>query len=313
MENTSRIEGMVMRSTGSWYDVRLADGSIWPCRLRGKFKIKGLKVTNPIAVGDRVWVQAEEGEEQRGVILDIQSRENYLVRKSVHKTAHGHLLATNLDQAVLIITLTFPRTSLGFVDRFLVSAESFRIPTRLVFNKIDLMPQEALDYQQELAELYEPLGYPCHFISALQGIGMTELREALNQKVTLVAGHSGVGKSTFINALAPDLDLRTSEVSTFANKGVHTTTFAEMFELGPETYLIDTPGIKELGLLDIGEEELGHYFPEMRALLNSCRFHNCRHVHEPGCAVKSGVEEGLIAESRYQSYLSMLDGEDNRR
>ncbi len=302
-----------MRSTGSWYDVRLADGSIWPCRLRGKFKIKGLKVTNPIAVGDRVWVQAEEGEEQRGVILDIQSRENYLVRKSVHKTAHGHLLATNLDQAVLIITLTFPRTSLGFVDRFLVSAESFRIPTRLVFNKIDLMPQEALDYQQELAELYEPLGYPCHFISALQGIGMTELREALNQKVTLVAGHSGVGKSTFINALAPDLDLRTSEVSTFANKGVHTTTFAEMFELGPETYLIDTPGIKELGLLDIGEEELGHYFPEMRALLNSCRFHNCRHVHEPGCAVKSGVEEGLIAESRYQSYLSMLDGEDNRR
>lgn len=313
MENTSRMEGMVMRSTGSWYDVRLADGSIWPCRLRGKFKIKGLKVTNPIAVGDRVWVQAEEGEEQRGVILDIQSRENYLVRKSVHKTAHGHLLATNLDQAVLIITLTFPRTSLGFVDRFLVSAESFRIPTRLVFNKIDLMPQEALDYQQELAELYEPLGYPCHFISALQGIGMTELREALNQKVTLVAGHSGVGKSTFINALAPDLDLRTSEVSTFANKGVHTTTFAEMFELGPETYLIDTPGIKELGLLDIGEEELGHYFPEMRALLNSCRFHNCRHVHEPGCAVKSGVEEGLIAESRYQSYLSMLDGEDNRR
>ncbi|MFN4086499.1 MAG: ribosome small subunit-dependent GTPase A [Spirosomataceae bacterium] len=307
------MEGMVMRSTGSWYDVRLADGSIWPCRLRGKFKIKGLKVTNPIAVGDRVWVQAEEGEEQRGVILDIQSRENYLVRKSVHKTAHGHLLATNLDQAVLIITLTFPRTSLGFVDRFLVSAESFRIPTRLVFNKIDLMPQEALDYQQELAELYEPLGYPCHFISALQGIGMTELREALNQKVTLVAGHSGVGKSTFINALAPDLDLRTSEVSTFANKGVHTTTFAEMFELGPETYLIDTPGIKELGLLDIGEEELGHYFPEMRALLNSCRFHNCRHVHEPGCAVKSGVEEGLIAESRYQSYLSMLDGEDNRR
>lgn len=313
MENTSRMEGMVMRSTGSWYDVRLADGSIWPCRLRGKFKIKGLKVTNPIAVGDRVWVQAEEGEEQRGVILDIQSRENYLVRKSVHKTAHGHLLATNLDQAVLIITLTFPRTSLGFVDRFLVSAESFRIPTRLVFNKIDLMPQEALDYQKELAELYEPLGYPCHFISALQGIGMTELREALNQKVTLVAGHSGVGKSTFINALAPDLDLRTSEVSTFANKGVHTTTFAEMFELGPETYLIDTPGIKELGLLDIGEEELGHYFPEMRALLNSCRFHNCRHVHEPGCAVKSGVEEGLIAESRYQSYLSMLDGEDNRR
>jgi len=313
MENTSRMEGMVMRSTGSWYDVRLADGSIWPCRLRGKFKIKGLKVTNPIAVGDRVWVQAEEGEEQRGVILDIQSRENYLVRKSVHKTAHGHLLATNLDQAVLIITLTFPRTSLGFVDRFLVSAESFRIPTRLVFNKIDLMPQEALDYQQELAELYEPLGYPCHFISALQGIGMTELREALNQKVTLVAGHSGVGKSTFINALAHDLDLRTSEVSTFANKGVHTTTFAEMFELGPETYLIDTPGIKELGLLDIGEEELGHYFPEMRALLNSCRFHNCRHVHEPGCAVKSGVEEGLIAESRYQSYLSMLDGEDNRR
>lgn len=313
MENTSAMNGIVMRSTGSWYDVRLKNGAIWPCRLRGKFKIKGLKVTNPIAVGDRVLVLAEEGEEQRGVILDILPRENYLVRKSVHKTAHGHLLATNLDQALLIVTLTFPRTSLGFVDRFLVSAESFRIPTRLVFNKIDLMPQEALDYQDELAALYEPLGYPCHFVSALQGRGIEELRAKLQQKVTLVAGHSGVGKSTFINALAPDLDLRTSEVSTFANKGVHTTTFAEMFELGPYTYLIDTPGIKELGLLDIGEEELGHYFPEMRALLNSCRFHNCRHVHEPGCAVKSAVEEGEIAESRYQSYLSMLDGEDNRR
>jgi len=313
METTSGIEGLVMRSTGSWYDVRLASGDIWPCRLRGKFKIKGLKVTNPIAVGDRVLVHQEEGEEDRGIISEIYPRENYLVRKSVHKTGHGHLLATNLDQAILIITLTFPRTSLGFVDRFLVSAESFRIPTRLVFNKIDLLPDEALDYQQELAALYEPMGYACHFISALRGDGIPELQAALANKVSLVAGHSGVGKSTFINAIAPYLDLRTSEVSTFANKGVHTTTFAEMFELAPHTFLIDTPGIKELGLLDIGEEVLGHYFPEMRALLNSCRFHNCRHVHEPGCAVKAAVENGEIAESRYQSYLSMLDGGDNRR
>lgn len=302
-----------MRSTGSWYDVRLDNGAIWPCRLRGKFKNHGLKVTNPIAVGDRVNVLAEEGEENRGVITEIFPRENYLVRKSVHKTGHGHLLATNLDQAILIVTLTFPRTSLGFVDRFLVSAESFRIPTRLVFNKLDLLPEEAKTYQQELAELYEPLGYPCHFISALRGDGIEALRAELVGRVSLVAGHSGVGKSTFINAIAPDLDLRTSEVSTFANKGVHTTTFAEMFELGPKTFLIDTPGIKELGLLDIGPEELSHYFPEMRDLLNACRFHNCRHVYEPGCAVKSAVEEGLVAESRYQSYLSMLDGGDNRR
>ncbi|MFN3783326.1 MAG: ribosome small subunit-dependent GTPase A [Spirosomataceae bacterium] len=306
-------KGLVIRSTGSWYDVRQEDGSLISCRLRGKFKIQGLKVTNPIAVGDSVFYHLEDEAENRGMITEIVPRTNYILRKSVHKTAHGHILAANLDQAILLVTLTFPRTSLGFIDRFLVSAESFRIPTRIVFNKIDLMPEEALEYQQELAELYEPLGYPCHFISALTGAGVEELQKQLENKISLIAGHSGVGKSTFINAIAPGFNLRTSEVSTFANKGVHTTTFAEMFELPKNTFLIDSPGIKELGIMDIETGELNHYFPEFAELLNTCKYHNCRHINEPQCKVKEGIENGTIAESRYLSYLSILEDQDNRR
>lgn len=302
-----------MRSTGSWYEVRTEEGDILQCRLKGKFKIKDLKVTNPIAVGDKVAYEIENETENTGIIYEILPRENYIIRQSVHKAAHGHLLATNIDQAVLIATLTFPRTSLGFIDRFLVTAEAFRIPTVLVFNKLDILDDQMIAYQEELADLYESLSYKCVFTSALNNIGVDKFRELLKGKVTLLSGHSGVGKSTLVNAIAPDLDLRTSEISTFANKGVHTTTFAEMFEIAPDTFIIDSPGIKELGLADMEKEEISHYFPEMRELLGECRFHNCLHIDEPKCAVKDGVVEGIIAESRYSSYLSMMLGEDNRK
>ncbi|QHV94358.1 ribosome small subunit-dependent GTPase A [Spirosoma endbachense] len=306
-------QGLIIRSTGSWYDIRDEDGHIFQGRLKGKFKIKGLKITNPIAVGDRVTFDIEDEAENTAVITDISPRENYIIRQSVHKTAHGHILAANLDQAVLLATLTLPRTSLGFIDRFLVSAESFRIPTAVVFNKTDILNDEGLAYQQEIMDMYESIGYQCLATSATEGEGVDAFRELLNHKVTLLSGHSGVGKSSLVNAIAPDLNLRTNEVSTFANKGVHTTTFAEMFELAPETYIIDTPGIKELGLMDTAKEEISHYFPEMRDRLNQCRFHNCLHVNEPGCAIKEAVAEGEIAESRYMSYLSMVEGGDNRR
>ncbi|WP_338877253.1 ribosome small subunit-dependent GTPase A [Spirosoma sp. SC4-14] len=305
--------GLIMRSTGSWYDVRNEDGHIYQGRLKGKFKIKGLKVTNPIAVGDRVLFEVEDETENTAVINDIVPRENYIIRQSVHKTAHGHILAANIDLAVLLATLTLPRTSLGFIDRFLVSAESFRIPTAIVFNKTDILNDEGLAYQQEIMDMYESIGYPCLSTSAIEGNGVDAFRNLLDHKVTLLSGHSGVGKSSLVNAIAPTLNLRTNEVSTFANKGVHTTTFAEMFELAPDTFLIDTPGIKELGLIDTAKEEISHYFPEMRDRLNQCRFHNCLHVNEPGCAIKDAVSEGDIAESRYLSYLSMVEGEDNRR
>ncbi|GAB3756995.1 ribosome small subunit-dependent GTPase A [Spirosoma pomorum] len=309
MSNT----GLILRSTGSWYDVRNTDGHIFQGRLKGKFKIKGLKVTNPIAVGDHVTFEVEDEIENTVIITDIAPRENYIIRQSVHKTAHGHILAANLDQAVLLATLAMPRTSLGFIDRFLVSAESFRIPTTIVFNKSDILSEDGLAYQQEIIAIYQRIGYQCLVTSATEGEGVEDFRQLLDQKVTLLSGHSGVGKSSLVNAVAPDLNLRTNEVSSFANKGVHTTTFAEMFELAPNTFIIDTPGIKELGLMDTAKEEISHYFPEMRDRLNQCRFHNCLHLNEPGCAIKDAVAEDEIAESRYMSYLSMVEGGDNRR
>lgn len=308
------MKGLVMRSTGSWYDVRTPDGAIVKGRLRGKFKISGLKVTNPIAVGD--WVEAEPEPTMEGwvAIVKIYPRTNYIQRQSVHKSQHGHLLAANVDQCLLFVTLTYPKTSTGFVDRFLVSAEAFRIPVVLVFNKIDLLDAEG---QEELEWLwkftYEKIGYTCLMVSGEDGQGKEALENIIHGKKSLIAGHSGTGKSTWMNLLSPGLELRTTEISDFAEKGVHTTTFAEMFELGPETFLIDSPGIKELGLIDIDEEELGHYFPEFRNLLGACKFHNCKHTSEPGCAVKKAVEEDQIAETRYQSYVSMLRNEDNRK
>lgn len=306
-------KGLIMRSTGSWYEVRDKDAHIWQCRLKGKFKSLGLKVTNPLAVGDYVRFEIEDNDQNFGIIHEILQRDNYVIRSSVHKTAHAHLLAANVDQAILIATLVFPRTSLGFIDRFLVAIESFRIPGVLVFNKQDLINEEMKEFQSELMSLYESLGYTCITTTAINSEGLIPFVALLEGKVSLLSGHSGVGKSTLVNAIAPDLDIKTQEVSSFANKGVHTTTFAEMFELGPGTFIIDSPGIKELGLADMKPEEISHYFPEMRNLLNKCRFNNCKHINEPGCSVKDAVENGRIAFSRYESYLSMVGGGDNRK
>jgi ribosome biogenesis GTPase len=307
-------KGLVIRSTGSWYEVRDdRDGHIWQCRLKGKFKTLGLKVTNPIAVGDVVRFEIEDENENAGIIYEILPRVNYVVRASVHKTAHAHLIAANVDQAILIATLVFPRTSLGFMDRFLVAIESFRIPGVIIFNKQDLLNDAAKEFQTELMDLYTSLGYTCLATTAVTGEGLEDFSQLLRGKVSLLSGHSGVGKSTLVNTIAPTLDIKTQEVSTFANKGVHTTTFAEMFELEPGTFIIDSPGIKELGLADMKPEEISHYFPEMRERLNECRFNNCQHINEPGCAIKDAVTAGEIAFSRYESYLSMVGGGDNRR
>jgi ribosome biogenesis GTPase / thiamine phosphate phosphatase len=307
------MKGLVMRSTGSWYEVLDENKHLWKCRLRGKFKIKGLKTSNPIAVGDRVLFDIEDEVENTANIYEIEQRENYIIRQSVHKSAHGHILAANLDQAIVIVTLNYPRTSLGFLDRFLVSAESFRIPTKIIFNKIDLLSREEKDYLVELASLYDEIGYPCLFTSTVENLGIEGFNEILKDKISLISGHSGVGKSSLVNKISPDLDLKTLEISTFANKGVHSTTFATMFEIYENAYIIDTPGIKELGLIDIEKSEISHFFPEMRELLNQCKYHNCKHLNEPKCAVIEAVKNREIAESRYASYLSMMDDDDNRR
>jgi len=307
------MRGLVMKSTGSWYSVLADNGQIYPSRLRGKFKIKGLKVTNPVAVGDNVTMVEEGDEENTAVITEILPRENYIIRKSTRKAHHGHILAANIDQAILIVTLVFPRTSLGFIDRFLVSAESFRIPALLVFNKSDVLDEDQQELQAAIMDLYEQIGYRSLSISALDTEDVNQLSKHLDGKVSLFSGHSGVGKSTILNQIHPDIQQKTAEVSTFANKGVHTTTYAEMFQIENQTFVIDTPGIKELGLMDINEGELRDYFPEMRALLGECKFYDCTHVHEPGCAVRNAVETDNISESRYYSYLSMLEDEDSHR
>lgn len=304
------IKGRVFKSTGSWYTV-LAEGEFYECRLRGKLRLDDEKVTNPVAVGD--WVSIEPENDKEANIKEVLPRENYIIRKSTRKKKHSHRLAANLDQAVLVVTLAFPRTSLGFIDRFLVSCESFRIPAVLVFNKADLLDQEALEYYEALKFDYQELGYKVLLVSAEENIGMEELKSALEGKTSLFAGHSGVGKSTLLNLISPHIDQRIGEVSESVGKGVHTTTFAEMFEAWKGTFVIDTPGIKELGLWDIGNEELSHYFPEMREYIGECKFHNCTHTHEPGCAFREAMEEGKIAPSRYESYLSILEDEDSHR
>ncbi|MFL5728951.1 MAG: ribosome small subunit-dependent GTPase A [Cytophagaceae bacterium] len=305
------MKGMVIKSTGSWYDLLAEDGTRYKGRLPGKFKIKDLKVTNPIAVGDEV--EFEHGQDESVIIQTILPRRNYLIRKSVHKTAEGHLIASNLDQTLLVVTLAFPRTSLGFIDRFLVSAEAFGIPALLIFNKADLYQEELKTIQTELAETYEKLNYRSIRTSTISGEGLQELKEIIKGKKSLFSGHSGVGKSSLLNALAPQFQIKTSEISDFANKGVHTTTFAEMYELEEKTFIIDTPGIKELGIFEITEDELSHFFPEMVAVLGQCKFHNCKHINEPKCAVIEKVKNGEIALSRYQSYLSMMMNDDSHR
>ncbi|PTX19453.1 ribosome biogenesis GTPase [Pontibacter mucosus] len=307
------MKGVVIKSTGSWYLVRDEEGKLHRARLRGKFKIKGLKVSNPLAVGDRVAFEVEQTGEDTAVIYQIEDRENYIIRQSTHKTAYSHIIAANLDQALLIVTLVSPRTSFGFIDRFLVTAEAYDIPTTLVFNKTDLYDDEVRDYQRQISHMYQQIGYNSLAVSAATNEGIEDIKALLHGKTTLLSGHSGVGKSTLINLIVPDLELKTSEISDFSDKGVHTTTFAEMFEIDPETFIIDTPGIKELGIVDIPPAELSHFFPEMRERLNQCRFNNCTHFNEPGCAVIEAVRHNEISLSRYESYLSMLHGQDNRK
>ena len=304
--------GRVIKSTGSWYLVRVGEEDI-QARLRGKFKQDNLKLTNPIAVGDYVELALEQNQ-ATAVISSIPPRENYIIRKSTRKTNFSHILASNIDQAFLIITLRSPRTSLGFIDRFLVSTESFRIPTTLVVNKMDIVKKELdLEFLQDIKEIYEPLGYPVRTISATEEEGLEEdFKQLLQGKTTLFSGHSGVGKSTLLNRLVPEANQATKEVSGFTTKGVHTTTFAEMFDY-EGGFIIDTPGIKEFGILDVENHELSHYFVEMRKYLGQCKYNNCQHTSEPGCKVLEKLEEGYIHPYRYDSYVRILNEEDSYR
>ena len=307
------IQGRVIKSTGSWYIVQTENGPV-SARLKGKFKQKDLKLTNPIAVGDKVEIEKEPGQDSV-VIKEILPRENYVIRKSTRKQHHSHIIASNIDQALLVITMKNPRTSLGFIDRFLVSTESFRIPALLVVNKMDqLEGEDEEEWLQDIHEIYEPLGYPVLEVSALKDEDLMEkFSPFLRDKSTLIAGHSGVGKSTLLNVLVPEAMQETKEVSDYSAKGVHTTTFAELFALEGGGDLIDTPGIKEFGILDIEEHELSHYFPEMREYLGQCKYNNCRHVNEPGCIIRQKLEEGYIHPYRYKNYLNILQEEDTHR
>lgn len=304
------MEGIVLRSTGSFYDVRTADGTKVVCRVRGKIRLEGIKESNPVAVGDRVRFDLEH---DVGAITEILPRRNHILRQSVKKAAHAHVLAANLDQALLVVTMVLPRTSLGFIDRFLVSAEAFRIPQVIVFNKRDLLDTEALTIQEGVMDLYRGIGVSVISLSAKED-DVSEIRKLLAGNTTLLAGHSGVGKSTILNKLDPQIDQKVGEISGFSSKGTHTTTFAEMFDLGGGTFVIDTPGIKEWGLVDMTPQELSDYFPEMRDRRLNCKFGaRCLHINEPKCAILDAVEAGEIASSRYESYLSILEGKDNRK
>lgn len=306
------MQGTITKSTGSWYQVQPAGGGERiDCRIKGIFRTKGITTTNPLAVGDVVDFDMEP-EQATGVIINLRQRKNYIIRKSINLSKQGQIIAANLDQALLVVTLASPRTSLGFIDRFLVTAEAYDIPAKLIFNKLDLFSDEGLEILADYKAVYENTGYPCYEVSALEGTNIEKVKLLLKDKVTLFSGHSGVGKSSLINALLPDLDLRTHHVSDWSDKGMHTTTFAEMFELPGGGHIIDTPGIRELGVIDIDKQELSHFFPEMRERMHGCRFHNCRHINEPGCAVLEALENGEIALSRYESYLSIYNGNDTR-
>jgi ribosome biogenesis GTPase / thiamine phosphate phosphatase len=304
------MEGIVMRSTGSFYDVMGIDGVKYNCRVRGKIRLEGIKETNPVAVGDHVLIDLEQ---DIGSITEIMPRRNHILRKSVKKTGHSHVLAANIDQLLVVVTLALPRTSLGFIDRCLVSAEAFRIPQVLVFNKKDLMDEEGLQLLEQLSKLYTGIDVSCFSTSAKYD-DPAEIREILKRKTTLVAGHSGVGKSTLLNKISPAINQPIGDISDFSEKGKHTTTFAEMFPLDENTFVIDTPGVKEWGLVDMNQQEISDYFPEMRDLRLMCKFGSrCLHINEPKCAIIDAVQNGSIALSRYENYLSMALGEDNRK
>lgn len=298
-------KGLVIKSTGSWYVVKTDGGKLIECKIKGNFRLKGIRSTNPIAVGDRVCIAPNT--EGTAFITDIENRKNYIIRKASNLSKQSHIIAANLDQCMLVVTVNHPETSTIFIDRFLASAEAYNVPVSLIFNKIDLYSEDELHYLDGLINLYTHIGYPCYKISALNETGINEIKEALTGKITLLSGNSGVGKSTLINAILPDQHLKTGEISAVHDKGMHTTTFSEMFPLEKGGYIIDTPGIKGFGTFDMKDEEVGHYFKEIFKFSANCKYGNCTHRHEPGCAVREAVEKHYISESRYISYLNILE------
>mgnify|MGYP001325077136 CR=1 FL=1 len=303
------MNGVVVKSTGSWYLVRTEDRIVHKCRIRGKFRMEGIKSTNPVSVGDIVDFDLEPKKET-GVIDKIHERTNYIVRKSVNLSKRTHIIAANIDRAFLLVTIDNPSTSTSFIDRFLVSAEAYHIPVTILFNKIDSFNEETKELKNELEEIYTNIGYDCIEISAKQGINLDEVKELMKDKVTLFSGHSGVGKSTLVNTIEPGLDLKTLEISEQHKQGQHTTTFAEMHPLSFGGYIIDTPGIKGFGMVDFEDVEIAGYFPEFFELKQNCKFHNCMHIDEPKCAIKAGLENDTVAPSRYFSYLQIIKGEE---
>lgn len=307
------MKGLVIKNTGYWYTVLTDEGGTVDCKIKGNFRLKGIRSTNPVAVGDRVTIQPNQ--EGTAFITDIEDRRNYIIRKSQNLSKQSHILAANVDQAVLVVTINYPETSTTFIDRFLASAEAYSVPVILVFNKRDLLSPEELHYQDMMMQLYDTVGYNCLSISATENIGIDELKALLHGKITLFSGNSGVGKSTLLNAILPGANLRTSEISDAHNTGMHTTTFSEMLPL-PENntesggWVIDTPGIKGFGTFDMEPEEICSYFKEIFRFSKDCRFNNCTHTHEPGCAVIQAIEDHYIAMSRYNSYLSMLNDKE---
>ena len=301
-------EGIVIKSTGSWYEVRNEDGEVVLCRLRGKIRLDGIRTTNPVAVGDKVIFEKENNKETC-VINKILPRYNVIVRKSVNLSKASHIIASNIDQAILVATIAHPRTSTGFMDRFLVTAEAYHIPTTIVFNKCDLYDEEQMAVAKELIDAFENIGYHAFMVSAKTGFQCEELKEIMKDKVNLFSGHSGVGKSALINRLDSNLNVRVGDISEVHEKGKHTTTFSQMFPLSFGGYIIDSPGIKEFGLYDMEKETLAQRFPEMRNLMHECKFSNCTHMHEPHCAIKDAVEQNIIADWRYNDYCNMM--EDN--
>jgi ribosome biogenesis GTPase len=302
------MKGIITKSTGLWYEVRTETGEVIQCRLRGKFRIDGSKNTNPAVVGDHVEFDLEQ--DNTGYIIQIEKRKNYIDRKSTKLSKINHLIAANIDYAFLVVTLKEPRTSLGFIDRFLVACEGFRIPVCIVFNKMDLYSLKEIKVIDHLSQLYRSIGYNVLQTSVLKNEGINVIQKMMKDKVSLFSGHSGVGKSAIINATDPDLNLKVGEISKFHSKGKHTTTFAQMFTLSQGGFIIDTPGIKEFGLIQYSKEEIRDYFPEIREYNNQCRFNNCCHINEPNCAVKKAVEEGKIPSSRYLNYLAIIEADD---
>lgn len=302
------MKGLVIKNTGSWYTVKTDDGAIVDSKIKGNFRLKGIRSTNPVAVGDHVTLVPNN--EGTAFITEIADRRNYIIRKASNLSKQSHIIAANVDQAMLVVTVNYPQTSTTFIDRFLASAEAYRIPVVLIFNKVDILDDDELRYLDMMINLYETVGYECRSISAERGDGVETVMQLLEGKVTVLSGNSGVGKSTLINRLLPDANLRTAEISDAHNTGMHTTTFSEMLPLPSGGYIIDTPGIKGFGTFNIEPEELSGYFKEIFRFSRDCRFSNCTHTHEPGCAVLKAVEDHYIAASRYQSYLSMLDDKE---